>query len=770
MSFWKKKITGVLLVILLVFTSFSANAAILEEKHEKTLVKGVTYTHYERLYDYGWQNIHVIKADLNEEHLSFDILRSANGNSFLEDTFTSAVANDAVAAVNADFFAAKKGQSGRGSAVGVEIIDGKLRTTPASDEKMHALYETDEGEIFFNEFTYDITITAPNGNTEKIRHINKYDDLNGIVLYNKNWNGLSLGATYGIIEVLVDENNIVLEKRRFADPVEIPENGYILSSNLDVHTFLDDNLNVGDEVKIDIKTTPNYEVIEKAVGGGGMLVVEGAAQTSFSHNISGYNPRTAIGTDETGKIMYLVVVDGRKNLAHGMTQTQLGEFMKEIGCFNAMNFDGGGSSLMAIKEDGEHKVANSVSDGYKRPVTNSVGIFSDLELGETSEIRLTADDDAMFVNTTRLVEAKCYDENGLKTDINLEDITWELSGVDGSVTDGMVLAKTEGTAVVTAKYGDISESIKIKVMDKPKYLEFDTEKLSMKKGESKILTLTGRDEKGYPAKIYAKDADISVPDGVGELTGNLLTAKSGSGVISAGFGSTKAYCSLSVDGSESVSLPEKAQAEDSRNVYSEAEGGFVFNVFGNTRKPEKMFDLFLNNTAVTKVKEEANLLSFVGSDVNAELLGETDEKTFLANGYSSFDYKGNSFITIVNTDGTLYGNDILQWTKFKEDVKKAEGNLFILLNKIAVSSNEIELKNFNEILQGAINRGVNVYVIGGGWKNRVDFKSGATYITTAGIFPSIGLKKPATNISYVKYLRVFVNDGEVTYSFENILN
>ena len=771
MSFWKRKISVFLLTALFIFSGIQSEAAVLEEITQKTLVKGVTYTRYERLYDYGWQDIHVIKADLNEEHLSFDVLRSANGNSFLEDTFTSAVANDAVAAINADFFAAKKGQSGRGSAVGVEIIDGELRTTPASDEKMHAFYETDEGEIFFNEFTYDITITAPNGNAEKIRHINKYDDLNGIVLYNKNWNGLSLGATYGIIEVLVDENNIVLEKRRFSDPVEIPENGYILSSDLDVHTFLDDNLNVGDEVKIDIKTTPNYEVIEKAVGGGGMLVVDGTAQTSFSHNISGYNPRSAIGIDETGKIMYLVVVDGRRSLAHGMTQTQLAEFMKEIGCFNAMNFDGGGSSLLAIKEDGEHKTANTVSGGYKRPVTNSLGIFSDLTLGKTSRIELASDDNAMFVNTTRLISAKCYDENDLKTDVNLEDITWELSGVEGSVTDGMLLAKSAGEAVVTAKYGEISESIKIKVMDNLSYLEFDTEKLAMKKGEAKILSLTGRDENGYPAKIYAKDTDISVSDDAGVIEGNLLTAKSGAGIITAGFGSVKAYCSLSVEGSTAPSIPEKKQAEDNKNVYTKAqEDGFVFNVFGNTRKPEKMFDLYLNNTAVTKVKEEAEVISFVGTDVDAELIGETQEKLFLANGYSSFTHKKSTFITVANTDGTLYGNDISQWVKFKEDVKKAEGNLFVLLNKITVSSNEIELKNFKETLQNAVNRGVNVYVIGGGWKNRVDFDRGVRYITTAGIFPSIGLKKPATNISYVKYLRVAVNGDDVTYSFENILN
>ena len=143
---------------------------------------------------------------------------------------------------------------------------------------------------------------------------------------------------------------------------------------------------------------------------------------------------------------------------------------------------------------------------------------------------------------------------------------------------------------------------------------------------------------------------------------------------------------------------------------------------------------------------------------------------FLANGYSSFSHNGSNFICIENTSGTLSGNDISQWTKFKEDVKKAKGNLFVVLNKASVSSNDIEYKNFEKILSDAAERGVRVFVIGGGWKNKAEIKSGVRYIQTAGVFPSIGLKKPATDISYVKYLRIAVNGENVTYSFENIFD
>ena len=496
-------------------------------------------------------------------------------------------------------------------------------------------------------------------------------------------------------------------------------------------------------------------------------MVDGVPQTSFSHDIKGANPRTAVGLDESGKIMYFVVLDGRRDLAKGMTQTQLGELMKEIGCFNAMNLDGGGSSLLAIKEDGEQKVANEVS--YKRPVTNSLGISSDAKVGETKKIVLETDDYNMLLNTSRLVTVYGLDEFSHKTEINLEDVKWSVSGASAEIVDGMVMADEIGEITVTADYKGIKSEIKLDVIGELCFLEFDEPKMSLKSGESKIISLTGRNAKGYPAKVYAKDTDISA-DECGSVKGNLFTADKESGLLTAGFGKAKAYSSVTVDGKDAPSSPE-IKWEDELNVKTEkAEDGFVFNVFGNTRTPKKMFDLYIMNNVVNVMKESSDLSSFVGSDVDSELLTDMEENMFLANGYSSFSHNGSNFICIENTSGTLSGNDISQWTKFKEDVKKAKGNLFVVLNKASVSSNDIEYKNFEKILSDAAERGVRVFVIGGGWKNKAEIKSGVRYIQTAGVFPSIGLKKPATDISYVKYLRIAVNGENVTYSFENIFD
>ncbi len=77
------------------------------------------------------------------------------------------------------------------------------------------------------------------------------------------------------------------------------------------------------------------------------------------------HPRTAIGTDRTGTVVWLVVVDGRQaKYSEGMTLNELGGVMQGLGCWNAVNMDGGGSSIMGLADaDGQLRVVNRPSGG-----------------------------------------------------------------------------------------------------------------------------------------------------------------------------------------------------------------------------------------------------------------------------------------------------------------------------------------------------------------------------------------------------------------------
>lgn len=76
------------------------------------------------------------------------------------------------------------------------------------------------------------------------------------------------------------------------------------------------------------------------------------------------HPRTSIGADRSGKVAWLVVVDGRQpHYSEGMTLYELGTLMSDLGCWEATNLDGGGSSVMGlVNSHGKLQVINHPSD------------------------------------------------------------------------------------------------------------------------------------------------------------------------------------------------------------------------------------------------------------------------------------------------------------------------------------------------------------------------------------------------------------------------
>lgn len=83
------------------------------------------------------------------------------------------------------------------------------------------------------------------------------------------------------------------------------------------------------------------------------------------------HPRSAAGVSRDGKTLYMVVVDGRRPDAAGMTLAQLATFMaSELNACAAINFDGGGSSAMWVG----NKLVSRPSDGSERRVANHLAV------------------------------------------------------------------------------------------------------------------------------------------------------------------------------------------------------------------------------------------------------------------------------------------------------------------------------------------------------------------------------------------------------------
>ena len=145
------------------------------------------------------------------------------------------------------------------------------------------------------------------------------------------------------------------------------------------------SLNPGNEPVLYISRT-NLAVFNRqpgkiynAISGSQMLVSKGKAKSELDETPQ---PRTAIGLDKRGRQMVIVVIDGRQpGYSAGATLGELADILIDLGAYNAMNLDGGGSSTLVMEGAfSRPDVLNSPIEhqipGRQRVVGNHLGVFA----------------------------------------------------------------------------------------------------------------------------------------------------------------------------------------------------------------------------------------------------------------------------------------------------------------------------------------------------------------------------------------------------------
>ncbi|MEN8124078.1 MAG: phosphodiester glycosidase family protein [Bacteroidota bacterium] len=107
---------------------------------------------------------------------------------------------------------------------------------------------------------------------------------------------------------------------------------------------------------------------EKAVIISGPILLHNAKRSKMfdSKFVQNKHPRTCVC--KTKESILFVTIDGRRSNAKGMDLFELQDFLLDLGCIEAINLDGGGSTTMWIDSKG---VVNQPSDKTgERPVAN----------------------------------------------------------------------------------------------------------------------------------------------------------------------------------------------------------------------------------------------------------------------------------------------------------------------------------------------------------------------------------------------------------------
>ena len=314
----------------------------IKEKYPEAVItdvqEGVKHIKLTNYYNGRPVRINIIEADLKiANNLEVMPVLSNSGSLQGRRTITTiAKSKNAIAAINGTYF---KFQSG--VPLGTLMIDEKVYTGPVYDRVAMGIF--DDG--------FDVARVQLNANIEgsgakvKIDNINQPRMLSTHVLvYTPEWGRYSPYAPKYGMSLRVADGKIT---KASANPIDIPENGYVISGPKKLlQPLLKDK-----DVKLSIKTTPEWNGVKHIISGGPYLVKNGEVFVDMTAQklgaIGGRNPRTAVGYTSDNNLI-LLTADGREGSSIGMTLMELARFMKSLGCIGAINLDGGGSTVMYV--------------------------------------------------------------------------------------------------------------------------------------------------------------------------------------------------------------------------------------------------------------------------------------------------------------------------------------------------------------------------------------------------------------------------------------
>jgi hypothetical protein len=286
-----------------------------------------------------------------------------------------------IAGVNGDFFVQSPGPF-EADPIGALVVGGEVISTPYPRS---AFILSPDGQYGIRRFRLSAWVQRPDGARHDLTGVNQPCGGGDLVLYTPRFGPsthtkgpavevslgrlelpVRLGATYGARVGNVGEQG----------DGAIPADGVTLSARGAAQEFLR-GLKPQDELQFRLEFDPPVPPSADVIGGGPTLVRDGRVVVKEDTEgfkpdvVAGRAPRTAVGFQ--GRRLLLVTVDGREPaISVGMSLVELAELMRELGCTDAMNLDGGGSTTAWVRGT----VLNQPSAGQERRVAEALFLFS----------------------------------------------------------------------------------------------------------------------------------------------------------------------------------------------------------------------------------------------------------------------------------------------------------------------------------------------------------------------------------------------------------
>ena len=236
--------------------------------------------------------------------------------------------------------------------------------------------------------------------------------------------------------------------------------------------------------------------VREAVAGFGDIFENGHARSGLDNTTRA--SRTAIGIKADGTVVMLMV-DGRQApYSVGMTMAEVAASMEALGCVEAVNLDGGGSSTFATQREGESENNTSAgltlrcrpSDGYERKVSNTIMVLSNAEpTGKFDHAVLTPNNEVYTPGSAVQFKAAGVDAAGGRADIPAGAAWTVLSGGGRIDADGAYTATDDcGEVIVGLQVNGKTVGQTAIQIQWPDKLDFTNSSVSIDFGETSDLT------------------------------------------------------------------------------------------------------------------------------------------------------------------------------------------------------------------------------------------------------------------------------------------
>ena len=582
-----------------------ASQVLFEHREQTYLSRDVVFESIRQVTTAGFLDIHVLTIPLNDPYITVSPVESRRELGLRETALNLLTEAGAIGGVNADFFGLRGTHS---LAFGPVVVDGQLLSiTEEYNQGLNefATFLIDENNIpMIRYITPRIWFTVNGVELLNVASINKVASFNRPAIINRQgmFETSQLSERYPYLFKVVVENGVIT--RVVTEPVIVPEDGFVVVMNADYFIRHTPTFWIGMPAQYDVFSNleRNFSQLHMAIGGGNLILQNGQVIPGSSAATRGRAPRTVLGVSSDWQRLILMTVDGRGH-SIGATHDDVAALMLRFGAFDAMHFDGGGSTTMVAQTDGQGstlEVVNRVSEGSQRRIVNALGVFDLSVPGAAYQLALMPYNRYIPLGGALHLHAYGLDLYRHRIALNPETVEFSVYSVNadgqrqpagGTWVGNTYIPDQPGSLYVSVQYGELSAS--------KTYFVQDIVALQFQRGP--ILTtmeaaipfgVNGATVSGAIAALDPDRGDIHIsvtPPELGEVINNVFTpSQIGIGYITVTMGNIASHLPVIVanddseahamylESRETLALPSQAFADPIRTTITAASSADAF--------------------------------------------------------------------------------------------------------------------------------------------------------------------------------------------------